>query len=93
MRLYCFCDGKGTIRAGAGAIKIGENEQGKDQVLVESKMEFIQMGAEQHIRMKNGEIKQHYPALDIYECQNCGNKIVREEFEENNQERIRQDHN
>ena len=70
MRLYCICDKSEPVNAKLSS---------KRYLLMQS-MNVSKVGAEQWIKVPDGSgaIKEHYPAVDIYECPHCGAKIALE---------------
>ena len=67
MRLYCMCHD--------GPNRFTEPEKEADSpVMVTRSMSVEKNGVEQ--RLEDGS--RHYPNVDLYECRDCGVKIIRE---------------
>jgi Fe2+ or Zn2+ uptake regulation protein len=83
MKLYCFCQDSSKTK---NFLVIDGKEQGfwnsfdtkNAKVLLRKPMEFVKAGFQQVIKHEDGTYTNHYPNVDCFVCNQCGNIIIRE---------------
>ena len=80
MSLYCMCATASDLVLGDPPNKYAAPQTAEfwPPVVLQRKMECIKTGAQQMIRLSGGELHKHYPNVDIFECSNCGARVVKE---------------